>query len=539
MGKLKRSADYIAEGLYLSGCRYAFGMPGGEVLTILDALNKAGIEFVLCKHENNGGHMAEGVYQRTGSISALLATIGPGATNIVNVVANAKQERVPLLVITGCVDQDVESYYTHQVIDHQKVFEEVTKASFKLSAATADMVVDKAIKIATTGQPGPVHIDVPVGVANEMVSPSLDSRTAKPSPMSPAQGSDLLYAKELLANSKRPLLIAGIDAMNQKAEEEIVRFINKHKTPVITTYKAKGIVPEDHSLSLGGVGLSPKSDSIVLKLIRQADLVIGAGYDPVEMRDSWKNAWDINKTKMIDITATISNHYMHSSNINFVGDVASSLRTISEGVHPANVWVGGEPDRAKNELKVAFRNPNEWSPGLVISMVRSAIPKNSIVTCDTGAHKILLSQMWTCFEPRSLLQSNSFSTMAIAVPMAIGAKMVEPEKTVVAFTGDAGLLMCLGELATVKEKELPIVIIVFVDDSLALIEKKQRERNLENAGVDFNKVNFAKIAKSFGGNGYDAYDEKQLDLALKESKNNKAFSIVACHIPQFSYDGTF
>ncbi|HIE78922.1 MAG TPA: thiamine pyrophosphate-binding protein, partial [Candidatus Thioglobus sp.] len=141
MGKLKRSADYIAEGLYLSGCRYAFGMPGGEVLTILDALNKAGIEFVLCKHENNGGHMAEGVYQRTGSISALLATIGPGATNIVNVVANAKQERVPLLVITGCVDQDVESYYTHQVIDHQKVFEEVTKASFKLSAATADMIV--------------------------------------------------------------------------------------------------------------------------------------------------------------------------------------------------------------------------------------------------------------------------------------------------------------------------------------------------------------------------------------------------------------
>jgi acetolactate synthase-1/2/3 large subunit len=129
--------------------------------------------------------------------------------------------------------------------------------------------------------------------------------------------------------------------------------------------------------------------------------------------------------------------------------------------------------------------------------------------------------------------------MAIAVPMAIGAKMVEPEKTVVAFSGDAGLLMCLGELATVKEKELPIVIIVFVDDSLALIEKKQRERNLENAGVDFNKVNFAKIAKSFGGNGYDAYDEKQLNLALKKSMNNTAFSIVACHIPQFSYDGTF
>ncbi|MFP6776546.1 MAG: thiamine pyrophosphate-dependent enzyme, partial [PS1 clade bacterium] len=155
------------------------------------------------------------------------------------------------------------------------------------------------------------------------------------------------------------------------------------------------------------------------------------------------------------------------------------------------------------------------------------------------AHKILLSQMWTCFEPRSLLQSNSFSTMAVGVPLAIGVKMVEPEKTVVAFTGDAGLLMCLGELATVKERGLPIVVIVFVDDSITLIEKKQRERGLEKVGVDFNKVNFAEIAKSFGGNGYDAYDEKQLNLALKKSMNNKAFSIVACHIPQFSYDGTF
>jgi acetolactate synthase-1/2/3 large subunit len=539
MDKTKRVADYLADGLYMSGCRYAFGMPGGEVLSILDAFRGSGIEFVLCKHENNGGHMAEGIYQRTGSISALLATIGPGATNIVNVVANAKQERVPLLVITGCVDQDVESYYTHQVLDHQAIFAEVTKASFKLHPATADTIVDKAIKIATTGQPGPVHIDVPVGVADIKVKPSLIKPTARPSPMAPAPGKDLLRAKELLANSSRPLLIAGIDAVNQNAEHEIRRFVKRYRVPIITTYKAKGIVPEDDALSLGGAGLSLKSDSILFKLIKQSDLIIGAGFDPIEMRDNWRNVWDTSRVHMIDFTATISNHYMYSSSISFVGDVGAGLNVLSENVEPGNVWDEKQPTKTRRDLQAAFKPPKEWGPGLVIKTVRDAIPKDAIVACDTGAHKLLLSQMWTCYEPRTLLQSNSFSTMAIALPVAIGVQIAEPKRSVIAFTGDCGLLMCLGELSTLRERELPIIIVVFVDSSIALIEKKQRARGFENTGVDFNSVDFVAIAKAFGGSGHDVYTKEQLAIAIQIAKKSQQFCIIACHIPRYSYDGTF
>jgi acetolactate synthase-1/2/3 large subunit len=539
MDELKRAADYIAEGLYRAGCRYAFGMPGGEVLTILDALQKAKIEFVLCKHENNGGHMAEGIYQRTGLLSALVATIGPGATNIVNVVANAKQERVPLIVITGCIDPQVEAYYTHQVIDHQAVFAEVTKATFKLNAETADTIIDKAIKIATTGQPGPVHIDIPVGVADVKTYPSLITPTARPAPMAPAPTEDLLLTKEWLAKSVRPLLIAGVDAINQNAEKAINAFVKKYKIPIITTYKAKGIVSEDHPLSMGGAGLSPKADTILLELVKQADLIIGAGYDPVEMRDSWRNVWDLKEVRMIDFTSTINNHYMHSCSINFVGDIAAGLTTLSENVELSEVWTDKQPLIAREKLRTAFAKPDKWGPGLAIATIRDVMPDNTITTCDTGAHKILLSQMWTCYEPRSLLQSNSFSTMAVALPTAIGVQIVEPKRKTIAITGDGGLLMCLGELSTVKERGLPIIIIVFVDASIALIEKKQRERGLCNTGVYFDKVDFVAIANAFGGTGYDVFDNEQLISAIKQANNNKDFSIIACHIPRSSYDGTF
>ena len=161
-----RAADVVARRLYEAGCRWAFGMPGGEVLTLMDALEKAGITFVLCKHENAAGFMAEGTYHRTGAPGILLATVGPGALNGINVVENARQDRVPLIVLTGCVDADTAHGYTHQVLDQGQVFRPVTKASFTLTAQSAHVIADKAVSLATEARPGPVHIDVPISVAD-------------------------------------------------------------------------------------------------------------------------------------------------------------------------------------------------------------------------------------------------------------------------------------------------------------------------------------------------------------------------------------
>ena len=328
-----RAADALARRLYAEGCRYAFGMPGGEVLTLVDALEAAGIRFVLAKHENAAAFMAEGVYHRTGAPGILVATVGPGALNGVNAVANAHQDRVPLIVLAGAVDADEAQTYTHQVLDQQAVFRPITKASFSLVPGAAHVIADKAVAIATEGRPGPVHIDVPISVADSRIA--ADAPPARPfaAPTAPA-GDALTQARGWLAGARKPVLIVGLDAMNDGAGEAITRFAESFGIPVITTYKAKGLLPEDHPLALGGAGLSPLADKHLLPLVQTADLVICLGYDPIEMRTGWRDVWDPRHQNIIDITAEPNHHYMHQSSLNIIAETKACLEALMTDVEP-------------------------------------------------------------------------------------------------------------------------------------------------------------------------------------------------------------
>ena len=286
-----RAADAIARRLYAAGCRHAFSMPGGEVLTLVDALEAAGIEFILCKHENAAGFMAEAAWHQTGAPGIMVATIGPGVLNGVNAIANALQDRVPLIVLSGCVDAAKAETYTHQVLDQQAVLRPIVKGSFRLSAGAAHVIADKAVGIAMEGRPGPVHIDVPISVADTRVA------ATAPAPRCPAavtapSGQALETARNWLAGAQRPVMIVGVDAMNEGASEAVTEFAQRFGIPVITTYKAKGLIPETHSLALGAAGLSPLADSHLVPFVQQADLVLCVGYDPIEMRPGWRDIWD-------------------------------------------------------------------------------------------------------------------------------------------------------------------------------------------------------------------------------------------------------
>ncbi|HKK97246.1 MAG TPA: thiamine pyrophosphate-binding protein, partial [Marivita sp.] len=206
-----RAADVVAKRLYDAGCRYAFGMPGGEVLTLIDALEEAGIRFILCKHENAAGFMAEGTYHRTGAPGILVATVGPGALNGINVVENARQDRVPMIVLTGCVDPEVAAVYTHQVLDQPQVFRPITKATFTLNAGAAHVIADKAVTIAMEGRPGPVHLDVPISVASAEATGTGILRTPRVA-VAPT-GAARERAKAALGSAKKPMIIVGVDAM--------------------------------------------------------------------------------------------------------------------------------------------------------------------------------------------------------------------------------------------------------------------------------------------------------------------------------------
>ncbi len=532
-------ADIIGNALAGAGATHAFGIPGGEVLALMQGLDSAGLRFVLVKHENGGGFMAEGLWHMTGALPVLVATLGPGVANAVNVVANAMQDRVPLIFLTGCVDAEVAETYTHQVFDHQAMLRPVVKGSFRLAAGAVGAGIAKAIALATSGQPGPVHVDVPISVAEGLADEVPFSRL-------PVQHSGLpdpavlAEARLALARSQRPIAIAGVDAVNEHAGAAIAAFCRAHAIPLITTYKGKGLMPEADPLCLGGAGLSPKADRLLMPLVAEADTVLLLGYDPIEMRIGWRNAFGAGQT-VVDIAPTRRDHGMHRIDLPLIGRLALTLDAL--GHDAPSRWTDGQPVAARAALKAAFAAPEGWGPHAVFATLRAAMPPETVITADSGAHRILVSQMWDCPAPRLILQSSGLCTMACAVPLAGGAKIGRAAAPVLAFVGDAGLEMGAGELATLAAEGLPILICVLVDNSLSLIEMKQRGSQRPNLGVDFaaagTGTDFAALARAFGGHGVDVSDTATLAREAKSALTRDRFTLIAAHIPRRAYDGAF
>ena len=530
------AANILAERLAQEGCRHVFGMPGGEVLVLLDALINAGIEFTLCKHENTAGYMAEGSWQASGAPGILLTTIGPGLTNAVNSIANALQEQVPLIVLSGCVARAEAESFTHQIIDQTALLTPVTKAQFQVAEGTAMTVINKALSVALADPPGPVHIDLPHNLATApMPSSSIPAIVAEAGVW---QGNALLQARTMLANACRPIVIAGVGAVHHNAGDALLALCEQHAIPLLTTYKAKGIIAEDHPLSLGGHGLSPLSDQFILPLLSQADCVVLVGYDPIEMRNGWRDPWTA--TVAIDISHAACEHGMHGSRIKFIGDIAGSVDALSQDLITRQpVWPDAEPLHARHALRTAFACPDDWGPHQVFDALQRIDPERATFTVDSGAHRILMSQMLQCTRPKTLLQSSAFCTMGVSVALAAGYKRAAPEAQVIAVVGDAGLEMVMGELATLRDFQLNIIIIVLVDKSLALIERKQQSLKLPAAGVNFEQTDFVAVAKAYGGYARWIDDIAALDDELENAHSQPCFVLLACRINKQCYIDAF
>ena len=527
-------ANLIGQALAKAGATHAFGIPGGEVLALMQGLDAAGLKFMLVKHENNGGFFAEGLWHMTGALPVLTATLGPGVANAVNVVANAMQDRVPLIFLTGCISTADTNSYTHQVFDHQAVLRPLVKASFRLEKNNISSVMSEAIAIALSGQLGPVHIDVPIDVAEADIIEQLQNSVVH-SPIQTAEG-DIQRAQDQLSRAKKPLAIVGVDAVNSDAGTAIRTFCQTHNIPVITTYKAKGILDENDPLCIAGAGLSPRADKILLPLIAEADTILLIGYDPIEMRIGWRNPWKTHQT-VIELAPATRNHGMHRVDVSLVGSTLELLESLNHLAPPR--WQNGEPKTARNALRQDFAGPYSWGPHAVFRTLRKELPANTVATADSGAHRILFSQMWQCHAPRSLLQSSGLCTMACALPLAAGAKIGRSEAPVLCVIGDAGLDMCIGELATLRDQKLAVIICVLVDESLALIELKQRGTQRPNLGVDFGGTNFASVAKAYGGYGSEVNNEQDLQTEIRGALQRSTFSVIAARISSHAYDGAF
>ena len=350
----------------------------------------------------------------------------------------------------------------------------------------------------------------------------------------PAPGAALDQARNWLGAATRILVIAGVDVLNQHAEDAVARFVTARGAALVTTYKAKGVLDEDHDLSLGGAGLSPKADRILLPLVARSDLVVLAGYDPIEMRSGWRSPWPPGH-RVIELAAVARTHRVNQASVLSAGDIAAGREALGAGVEARDHWADGEIAAARAALDAGFAVDEEWGPGALVETARRVLPPETVATVDSGAHRILLSQMWRCHAPRTLLQSTGLCTMGCALPLAIGYKRAAPGCPVVAFVGDAGLEMVLGELSTLRDLALPVIVVVFVDQALALIDLKQHALGHPRAGVRFGGSDFPAVARGFGMHGAWVDDRAGLERELAAALARDQSSMLACRIGEGGY----
>jgi len=505
----------------------------------MDALDRAGIQFHLVKHESAGGFMADAVACLSGAPAVLVGTLGPGVTNLVSAVAHAYLDRTPMIVLTACLDAGTTATYTHQVFDQAALLTPITKRSVTLGERGAAAQIDRAMALAGSGVPGPIHLNVPTRVAGAALDvPPRD--LPRPARASLPAGRDRDTLLGWLAGAERPLILAGLGILAHGAHAELRAFARRAGAAVITTYKAKGVIPEDDPLVIGGAGLSPVADRALFKALHVADLVLCLGYDPVEMRDSWIEPWDA-RVDSAEIAWAPVDHAVHRTRLQFVAHLGEALAELAAAMpdRAGTTWLDGLPAAVRAEIQSSLRprDPERWGPHAVVEICRRVFPRETIATVDTGSHRILLSQVWECYEPGALLQSTGLATMGYGLPAAIGAKLARPDRPVVCFTGDGGLEMTIGELATLRDLGLPIAIVCFADHSLALIELKQRRMGLPNLGVDFPGTDLAQVARSYGGHGERVASREELARACRAALARDRFTLIEAVVDKSEYAG--
>lgn len=510
-------ARYIAQRLVEAGTRNVFGMPGGGSLDVIEAVDQAGVPFVLSQTETGGAFMACAQAELTGSPGACLATMGPGATCIANGAAQALLDRTPLLIFTDRYAPPTRETYWHQRIDQQALLRPVSKWSAELVAEAADEILDRALATATAAPPGPVHLDCPAEVCGATFAPRRCAPGgAHSNPASPAGiPSERTFAaltpsiRDLIKHARRPLLVAGLGARQPEDAASIRCFCERRGIPAMVTYKAKGVVPDHHPLFAGVF----TNGAIERPIVEAADLLIGVGLDAVELLPRpwtypqpaiYGGRWAVQQTH-VPFAATLT------------GDVPACIRALDELMDGSSDWTRSAVQAATDGQRAALRVRSErLAPCRVVEILATALGASARITVDAGAHMFPVVGLWPACEPGQILISNGLSTMGFALPAAIGSALLERDRPTVATTGDGGLLMCAGELKTVVREGLKILVIVFNDGVLSLIKIKQEQRGYRTSGVDIGEIDWQALAAAMGLAASRAESEGDLERAVDE-----------------------
>ncbi|RPI03682.1 MAG: thiamine pyrophosphate-binding protein, partial [Zetaproteobacteria bacterium] len=509
------NAGFLAKRLRAVGVRYVFGIPSGQILAVIEAFEACGIRFILVSHEMTAAFMADVVGRLTGVPGVALATLGPGATNLATGVGNALLDRSPCLIVTGQVPSAQFGRRVQMHVDHRQLFQPLTKGSFLLAPGRMAETIDGAVALATAEPPGPVHLDL---LDDFAVAPAREKCRALPRPpktgQAPLRG--VAAAVKALRAAERPVAALGLSAARLGLGRQIGLFLRRHRMPFVTTMMGKGVVPDEHPLCIGVVGRARHRQ--VERFLADADLVLGIGYDPVEIGyEDWMPAVPLVHVdrERVDADGRVC------VAAELTGDLGAALEALGAAGLARTAWDLTAIRDFRAQLAASLRPASRrFQPWEVLDLLRDWLPADGILACDVGAHTHVVAAQWPLSRPGTLLVSNGWSSMGYAIPAALAAKLVRPNREVTCVVGDGGFLMQAGEMATAARLGSRVTFVLLRDESLSLIRAKQARRGYRPAGVGLPSGTMPPPAHYFGVPCVPARSSAEFRTALARARRS-------------------
>ena len=530
-----KASDLFVQCLEEEGIEYIFGVPGEENADFMMSLEKSEkIKFILCRHEQGAAFMAEVYGRLTGTPAGCLGTLGPGATNLITGVADANMDRAPMLVLTGQGSSERLHKESHQVMDVVAMFEPVTKWSQQVvNEHTIPEIIRKAVRLARSEKPGAVLIELPEDIA---------SRETDKQPMTPIRyrrpvGDDkaLDRAWEVIKSAKRPVILAGNGCIRRRASKQLRQFCDTTGIGVISTFMAKGCVDMDADYCLYTIGLQAKDYTYLA--IEAADVIITLGFDMVEYHP---RLWNPNGDKTIVhadfLHAEIDENYHPEYEI--VGDLAHTLWMLNERVTEggALAWDLSYQAKARSDMSAELSEykddtgPGPIKPQKVLWDTRQVMDADGVLMSDVGAHKMWIARHYQCHEPNTCLIPNGFCSMGFALPGAIAASLLYPDKHILSICGDAGFLMNVQEMETARRLNCNMTVMVWEDHMYGLIAWKQTGQFGRHTDLSFGNPDWMQLAQAFGWNGHFVNEAEALKPTLATALSEQGPSLVVLPI---------
>lgn len=531
-------AGAMASMLSEAGVSTIFGYPGDPTIEFVECCRRTGIDVVSATREANAAFMAEAQAMLTGDLGVCLSTLGPGSTALVNGVAAAHLDRVPVLALSGQIETSRQATFTHQVVDHERMFGAVTKWAGRVEANAVETTLRKAIRTAVAERPGAVHLSC----ASDVFGREAAAVNPAPPPTRPGRPAPRIVATApesdpvaVLRAARKPILLAGIGATRCGASAELVRLAEAVGMPVVVSPMAKGVVPEDFPWFAGTLDMA--CNQTVWSLIDSSDLVVAAGFDAVELIKPWRVT-----APVLHIDTTENTDQVYASSHEVVGDVAAIVGWLAESFGGEARWAEGEVAAHRSRLLDGYyagRVAGALNPTDVIDAVQEYATPDTIVTTDVGSHKLLVGQGWRAQKPRRVLMTNGLSAMGFGLPSAVAAKMAFPGVPVTAIIGDGGFAMAASELRMAADLGLGIVVVVMVDQSLNRIELKQTALGYPSVGTRLPDTDVSRVARAYGCDGEQVDKAEQITKLLAGGAALDRPLVIAARIDPTQYTSQF